>query len=86
MAKEEQLVAAFEISANANEDYWNYALRDTELAVRQAAVDAGFREDELTVDVSHAGKVTLSARDDRLVGYVVTKEGLPPWTAPRRIL
>ncbi|MEU8091691.1 hypothetical protein [Micromonospora chalcea] len=86
MTQAEKLVAVFEIPADSNEDNWNYAIRDTERAVRQAAVDAGCREDEVTVDVSHTGQVTLSTTAGRLVGRVVTKEGLPGWTAPRRIV
>ncbi|MFU8851127.1 hypothetical protein ACNAW0_09110 [Micromonospora sp. SL1-18] len=86
MTQEEKLVALFEISADSNEDNWNYAIRDTELAVRRAAIDAGFHEDELTVDISHTGEVTVSTTSGRLVGRVVAKEGLPSWTVPRRIL
>ncbi|WBB79852.1 hypothetical protein O7606_00090 [Micromonospora sp. WMMD882] len=86
MTEEEKLVAVFEIPADSNEDNWSYAISATEQAVRQAAIEAGVGGDQPMVEVSHTGVVALSTTTGRLVGRVVTKEGLPSWTAPRRVL
>ena len=87
MQEPQNVVAVFQISADANEDYWNYAVRDVEAAVRAAAADAGLPEEDLVVEKDHMGTVKASGPDGRqFTGRVVTKEGLPSWEAPRRIV
>lgn len=65
------VVAAIEMSDDANEDRWADAFWRAECAAREAAEAAGADADELTVQRSHLGSVTVQAPDGRAFRAVI---------------
>ncbi|WP_328708485.1 hypothetical protein [Microbispora hainanensis] len=87
MSTERELVAAFEISSNANEDRWAYAYWNAQDAVKAAAKDAGFAADEVDLSSEMGGRVVIGSCPDgrQFEARVIARESIPGDAYPRRM-
>jgi hypothetical protein len=77
------LVAVFEISDDAGEDRWADAMWRAEAATKQAAVDAGAAEGDVTISRHHQGYVICALSDGReFEARVATNPALPAFAFP----
>lgn len=84
MERNRTLVAVFEISDDANEDRWADAMWRAETAAKQAAVDAGAAESDVTISRHHEGYAIGALPDGReFEARVATNPALPASAFPR---
>lgn len=84
MERNRTLVAVFEISDDANEDRWADAMWRAEAAAKQAAIEAGAAESDVTISGHQQGYVIGALPDGReFEARVATNPALPAHAFPR---
>lgn len=79
-----ELVAFVDLTNDANEDHWAQATWHAEVAVREAAAQAGYSEDQLTRSFPDYRTVTVTAPDGRsFVAVLHPQAGGPYWGIAR---
>jgi hypothetical protein len=83
MERKRTLVAVFEISVDAHEDRWADAMWRAEAAAKQAAVDAGAADTDVTISRHHRGCVVGALPDGReFEARVATNPALSAFAFP----